>query len=90
MEFIWNDRNADHIGKHGIAPREAEYVVEHARAPYPQMVGDGKRIVVGRLANGEYIQVVYVPSRSVPGAVYVMHARPLADDEKRRFRRRTR
>ena len=90
MEFIWNDRNVDHIDKHGISPREAEYVVENARPPYPQMVGDGKRIVVGRLANGEYIQVVYVPSRSVPGAVYVMHARPLTYDEKRRFRRRTR
>jgi len=90
MEFIWNDKNIDHIAEHGLAPEEAESVVVHARPPYPQMVGDDRRLVVGKLANGEYVQVVYVPSRSFPGAVYVMHARPLTDDEKRRFRRRTR
>ncbi len=90
MEFVWTVQNVDHIAKHGISPRQAEYVVEHARRPYPQMVGDDRRLVVGRLSDGRYVQVVYVPSRSVPGAVYVMHARPLAEDEKRRFRRRTR
>jgi uncharacterized DUF497 family protein len=90
MEFVWNANNIDHIAKHGISPSQAEYLVVHARQPYPQMVGDDRRIVVGRLADGHYVQVVYVPSRSVPGAVYVMHARPLTDDEKRRFRRRIR
>lgn len=83
-------RNIEHIAEHGISPREAEYVVENAAPPYPQMVGDSKRLVVGRTAAGTYVQVVYVPSRSVAGSVYVMHARPLSDSEKRRFRRRTR
>jgi uncharacterized DUF497 family protein len=90
MIFVWNDRNIDHIAKHGISPAQAEYLVTHARPPYPQMVGDDRRIVVGTLAHGAYVQVVYVPSRSVPGAVFVMHARPLTDDEKRKFRRRIR
>ena len=90
MEFVWNDRNIGHIAKHGVAPGQAEYVVKQARQPYPQMVGDEKRLVVGRLASGQYVQVVYVPSRAVPGAVYIMHARPLTDDEKRKFRRRMR
>jgi len=90
MEFVWKDKNADHIARHGILPHQAEYVVVHARRPYPQMVGDDRRLVVGRIADGQYVQVVYVPSRSVPGAVYIMHARPLTDDEKRRFRRRMR
>jgi uncharacterized DUF497 family protein len=90
MEFVWTPDNIDHIAKHGLAPSEAEYIVEHARQPYPQMVGDSRRIVVGKLADGPYVQVVYVPSRSVPGAVYIIHARPLTDDEKRRFRRRIR
>ena len=90
MEFVWNAVNIDHIAKHGISPFQAEFVVERARRPYPQMVGDDKRLVVGRLADGAYVQVIYVPSRSVPGAVYVMHARPLTDAEKRKFRRRSR
>lgn len=90
MEFVWNDRNIDHIAKHGIRRHEAEYMVEQAKSPYPQMIGQDKRLVVGRLMDGRYVQVIYVPSRSVPGAVYVMHARPLIDRERQRFRRRMR
>jgi uncharacterized DUF497 family protein len=90
MEFIWNRGNAEHVAKHGVSPPEAEYVVENARPPYPRMIGEGKRLVVGQLADGRYVQVIYVPSRLVPGAVYVMHSRSLTDREKRRFRRRTR
>ena len=88
MDFVWNDNNIDHIAEHGILPSQAEYVLVHARRPYPQMVGDDKRLVIGRLPDGQYVQAIYVPSRSVPGAVYIMHARPLTDAEKRRFRRR--
>ena len=90
MDFVWSERNVEHIAKHGILPTQAEYIVENARPPYPQMIGDDKRLVVGRLPNGIYVQVIYVPSRAHPDAVYVMHSRPLTDQEKRRFRRRTR
>jgi uncharacterized DUF497 family protein len=88
MEFVWNDKNVQHIAKHGISPHEAEYIVEHAKPPYPQMIGDSKRLVVGRLARGEYVQVIYVPSRKVLGAVYVTPSRPLTKEEKKRFRPR--
>ena len=90
MEFVWTHENIEHIAKHGILPHEAEYVVETARAPFPQLAGEEKRLVVGQLMDGRYMQVVYVPSRSLPGAVYVIHARPLTDTEKHRFRRRIR
>ena len=90
MEFVWNNKNIAHIAEHGISRQEAEYVVEHAKPPYPQMIGEGKRMVVGQIPSGEYVQVIYVPARSVPGALYVMHARTLTDEEKRRFRRRMR
>jgi uncharacterized DUF497 family protein len=90
VEFVWNSDNVEHVGKHGLSPREAEYLVEHAQPPYPQMIGDEKRIVVGRLADGRYAQVIYVPSRSVRGAVFVIHARELTQPEKRRLRRRKR
>ena len=88
MKFVWNGTNIEHIARHGISPEQAAYIVVHVRRPYPQMVGDGKRLAIGRLADGQYVQVAYVPSRSVEGAVYVMHAR--TDDEKRKFRRRSR
>jgi len=90
VEFVWNSSNVDHLAKHGIQPDEAEYIVERAKPPYPQMIGEDKRLVVGRLADGRYLQVIYVPSRSLRGAVYVMHSRQLTEREKRRFRRRRR
>ena len=90
MEFVWNEINTEHLSKHGIVPEAAEYVVQRAKPPYPQMIGDEKRIVVGRLADGRYVQVIYVPSRAVPRAVYVIHARELTKPEKRRLRRRRR
>jgi uncharacterized protein len=90
VEFVWNDKNIEHISKHGIRPRDAESVVENCSAPYPQMIGQDKRLVVGKLSDGRYVQVIYVPSRLVAGAVYVMHSRALTDSEKRQFRRRMR
>jgi hypothetical protein len=90
MKFVWNEKNIEHIAKHAISPLEAEYLVENARSPYPRMIGDAKRLVVGKLADGQYAQAIYVPSRSVSDAVYVIHSRLLTDDEQRRFRRRKR
>lgn len=64
MDFVWNPTNIEHIAKHGISPRQAEYILENARAPYPQMIGNNRRLVFGRLPSGQYVQVIYVPSRS--------------------------
>ncbi len=33
MIFAWDERNAAHIGKHGVIPREAEFIIRHARTP---------------------------------------------------------
>jgi hypothetical protein len=103
--FIWNDDNVDHIAKHGVTPDEAEYVVDHAKPPFPRAAGDGKFIVWGRAAYGSYLQVgfVFLPDERVDvglldpfqlldfqaGAevVYVFHAMPLTDDQKRQYRK---
>lgn len=87
-EFRWNEWNIDHVGKHGVAPGEAEHVVNHVRSPYPQELGEGKFLAVGQTEDGRYMQVVYV--FDPPGVVFVIHARPLRELEKRRFRRRRR
>jgi hypothetical protein len=58
--FAWDETNCDHIAEHGVTPAEAQFVVESARSPFPQDVGDGKRRVWGATAAGRWLQVIYV------------------------------
>ncbi len=83
-EFRWNRWNLDHVARHGVEPREAEAVVREARQPYPRRIGDGKYLVRGQ-AGGGYFQVIYIFSPQT--VVYVIHARPLTEREKRQLRR---
>jgi len=88
MEFRWIEWNRDHIAEHGVDWEEAEMVVRHAKPPFPQQVGDEKLFVMGQGRGGRYLQVVYVldPDETV----FVLHARPLTDREKKRYPRRKR
>jgi len=88
LEFRWIDWNVEHIGRHGVTPAEAELVVENARPPFPERQEEDKWLVMGRGQGGRYVQVVFV--RDDDGTAFVIHARPLTDKEKRRYRRRTR
>lgn len=85
VDFRWNRDNLEHIVKHGVSPAEAEYVVRHAGRPYPSPAGDGKWRVRGQTRFGWYLQVIFV--KDAPHTLYVIHARPLTDREKRAFRR---
>ncbi len=60
MIFSWDDWNTDHIAEHGVDEGEAEYVVTHARPPFPREIGDEKYLVWGRSREGRYLQVVFV------------------------------
>lgn len=86
MLFRWNEWNTEHIAEHGISPQEAEGVVERARRPYPQARADDKWIVKGQGHGGRWVQVVYVFSPD--DTVFVIHARPLTENEKRQERRK--
>jgi uncharacterized DUF497 family protein len=86
--FRWNDWNVDHIAEHSVSPEEAEWVVEHARRPYPEARKDGRRLVIGRGRGGRWLQVVYIFDPE--DVAYVLHARPLQEHEKHRARRRFR
>ena len=88
LRFRWNDWNLEHATKHGVTPEEAELVVESARAPFPEQIGDDKLLVMGRGIGGRYVQVIYVVDDD--GALYIIHARPLTDHQKKRLRRRLR
>lgn len=83
--FRWIHWNVDHIGAHGVEVQDAEYVVGHARSPYPHKTGDEKWLVWVRTESGEYLQVVFVPDDST--TAFVIHARPLSAGEKRQFTR---
>ena len=87
MEFRWNDWNIGHIGGHGISPEEAELVVTTARSPYPRRIQVDKWIVWGaRLGRSRFLQVIFVLDQDK--TVFVIHAEPLTEPEKRRYRRR--
>jgi uncharacterized DUF497 family protein len=83
--FRWNDWNRDHAGRHGVELLEAERVVENGDR---RRIDDDKYKVIGRGTGGRWVQVIYI--FDPPGVVYVIHARPLTDAEKRRARRNQR
>ncbi|HUB28009.1 MAG TPA: hypothetical protein VL992_21465 [Tepidisphaeraceae bacterium] len=85
MEFRWIDWNEQKCLKHGVEPEEAEYVVRHARRPYPRPIGDEKTLVHGRSEAGRYLQVIYLIDDD--DAIFVIHAMPLTERMKRNYRR---
>ena len=90
MQFRWNDWNLEHIAEHGVSPEEAEWVVEHARRPYPELREESKWRVVGRGYGGRWLHVIFIFDPEDEDTAYVIHARPLTDREKKRERRRLR
>src|SRR5687768_14147033 len=60
MFFIWDDWNFTHLDKHQVEPIEAEYVVRHAKKPYPRSIGSGKFMVRGRTLGNRLLQVIYI------------------------------
>jgi uncharacterized DUF497 family protein len=73
---------------HGVAPAEAEYVIEHAKPPCPSDAGDEKFEVRGQTDSGYYLIVIYVVDED--GTIFVIHPRPMKVSEKRQYRRRKR
>jgi uncharacterized DUF497 family protein len=86
LEFRWNDWNLDHATRHGVSREEAESLVQSARAPFPQQIGDDKLLVVGRGRGDRFAQVIYLTDDD--GTLYIIHAMPLTDRQKRQLRRR--
>lgn len=88
MDFRWDDWNEDHIAGHNVSPEEAEYVVDHRRRPYPRELADAKFMVRGQTAAGYWLQVIYIIEED--GVAFVIHARPLTENEKKRERKHRR
>jgi uncharacterized DUF497 family protein len=60
MLFAWDDSNTDHISKHYVTPREAEFVIESVGAPWPEQKGNDKLLVWGPTETGRLLQVIFV------------------------------
>lgn len=88
MRFRWIGWNRDHVAEHGVDWEEAETVVRNAIPPFPQQIGEEKLLVMGQGRGGRFLQVIYVLDPD--DTVFVIHARPLTDREKKRYRRRQR
>jgi uncharacterized DUF497 family protein len=88
MEFRWNEWNLEHVAKHGVSWKEAEMVVRGARRSFPKKIEDDKWLAWGRGHGGRFLQVIFVVDPEE--TVYVIHARPLNEQEKGRLRRKQR
>jgi hypothetical protein len=88
MDFRWNEGNIEHIAEHGVTPEEAEFVVLGAQSPWPERTDNEKMVVWGPGWGGRLLQVVFVTDPDE--TVFVIHARPLTDADKWRYRRRRR
>ena len=86
MEFRWNEWNLEHATQHGVTVEEIEYAVRTASRPWPERIAEDKFLVWGRTAAGRLVQMIYLPDDDE--TAYVIHARPLHEREKRRYRRR--
>ena len=86
MQFRWIEWNRDHIAEHGVEMDESEMVVRDASPPFPIKIEEQKWLVKGRGIGGRFLQVIYIvdPDRTV----FVIHARPLTEREKKQLRRR--
>jgi uncharacterized DUF497 family protein len=86
MQFRWIDWNCGHVAEHGVDPQEAERVVRQARSPFPRKIEEDKWLVIGPGRGGRLLQVIYLvdPDKTV----FIIHARPIDEREKKRLRRR--
>lgn len=87
MQFRWIGWNLDHVESHGVDRTEVEQVVREARPPYPEARADDKHLVWGRGRGGRLLQVIFLYDNG--DMIFVIHARPLAEREKKQYRRRT-
>jgi uncharacterized DUF497 family protein len=88
VDFRWTERNVEHLARHAVDPAAAEDVVLGARRRYPRRIGEDKWLVWGADGSGRLLQAIFVLGDD--GSVYVVHARPLTEREKRRHRREAR
>ena len=69
-DFRCIEWNRDKVADHGVQPDEAEFVIDHARRPYPMKIDDEKRLVWGQTPAGRCLQVIYLID--IEGSIFVI------------------
>ncbi len=57
--FSWDDWNIGHLAEHGVTPEETEWIIRHAKSPFPREIGDDKHLVWGETRDGRHLQVIF-------------------------------
>ena len=84
-EFVWPEDRIDHIARHGVSPDEVEEAcfgnafVQRAKSEGASPV----YYVLGQTAAGRYLFCVVI--QFPDGKGYPVTARPMSDNEKRRY-----
>lgn len=82
--LLWNERNEEHVARHGVATHEVDEMVW--KGPSITTARDGLFRVVGQSDGGRYLTAYVAPRHS--GSFYVVTARDATPAERRSYRRR--
>jgi uncharacterized protein len=85
-EFIWNEERIDHIARHNVMPEEVEETC-FGIALVQRTKSEGENpvyYVLGQTAAGRYLFCVVI--QFPDGNGYPVTARPMTDQEKRRYK----
>lgn len=60
VEFVWDVRNIEHLGRHNITPREAEEAIllDSLEAALQRHADEDRVLCFGRTANGRLPTIV--------------------------------
>ncbi len=60
-DFDWDEANISHIGRHGVTPAEAEYVIRcgNLRLKSEERSGEGRHAELGETSDGRLLVVVW-------------------------------
>jgi len=81
--LVWDLRNLEHIARHWVQKEEVEEVIE--RFHVLRKVWDRRYAIRGQTYAGRYL-MVFLDSLG-QGRAYVVTAREMTEEEKKRFRR---
>jgi uncharacterized DUF497 family protein len=82
-QFIWDEMNVLHIGKHHVKPEEVEELFDSYY--YLRRLWPNRYIVLGRSHSGRYL---FVALDYTDQQVYVATARDMDDKERKLFKKR--
>ncbi|MEU6282091.1 BrnT family toxin [Streptomyces sp. NPDC047028] len=84
-ELIWDDRNEEHIAKHGVSPDEVEEACQ-TKPLRVRLVRDDTYALLGVTDGGRHLAVFLAPRGN--NSFYVVTAREMDVRERKSFGRR--